>query len=313
VIAHDDHQDEMTPLAKHTDRELDRMMAGGDMDDGDLADLAEHLRAARVGLQQPPDEVTHALHLGLVVAAARVQAHSSQPLTGPQPVDGLESRTHRRAIMSRAKSFATKLAATSVAATLATAGLAYAGIDLPGRAAEKAVERVLGVAIPTHREPTEERPTEGAPEDAGNSVADDVHGVIEGTEYRGCEFGQAVADAASANRQNDSEGTDRDPCAATKAKEGAQDSKAVGEGRSMKGRARSSETSGGASDAGPDSAWNHDHGRGRASEAGAGPDNAGNHDAGRGKAREGSTGVRESGAAASVGGGTRKPGGKHGP
>jgi hypothetical protein len=282
----------MTPLGKHTDRELDRILAGGDMDDGDLADLAEHLRAARVGLLKPPDEVTQALHLGLVVAAARVQAHSSQPLTGPQPVDRLENRADRRAIMSKAKSFAAKLAATSVGATVATAGLAYAGIDLPGTAAEKAFEKVLGVELPAHREPTGERPTEGVPEDAGKSVADDVHGVIEGTEYRGCEFGQAVADAASANRQNDTKRRERDPCAATKAKEGAQDSKAIGEGRSTKGRARSSEASGGASDAGPDNAWNHDDGRGRASEAGAGPDNAGNHDAGRGQAREGSAGGR---------------------
>ena len=296
----------MTPLGKHTDRELDRMWAGGDMDDGDLADLAEHLRAARVGLLQPPDEVTQALHLGLVVAAATVQAHSSQPLT-PQPVARLESSADRSAIMSRAKSFSTKLAATSVAATLATAGLAYAGIDLPGTAAEKAVEKVLGVELPTNRGPTEERPTEGAPEDAGKSVADDVHGVIEGTEYRGCEFGQAVADAASGNRQNDTERPERDPCAATKAKEGAQDGKAVGERRSTKGRARSSEASGGASDAGPDNARNHHDGRGRASEAGAGPDNAGNHDAGRGKAQEGSTGGRERDASASDGGRTRKP------
>jgi hypothetical protein len=170
------------------------------------------------------------------------------------------------------------------------AGLAYAGVDLPGTAAEKAVENVLRVELPN----------QARPENPGKSVADEVHAVIEGTEDRGCEFGQAVAAAASANRRGEAPAKD-DPCA----RDGSEPngSRATGEERSAEGRARASEASGGASDAGADNAGTHDDfGRATAEEAktggqesgssasDAGADNAGTHDdSGRATAGEASS------------------------
>jgi hypothetical protein len=275
VSSFDDYDDEMARLSELSDRDLDRLFYGGSTGSALSDDLEAVLRAARAALAEAPNEVARERHLALVLEAARDLASAEQTRT-PSPV--LAPVSLRRKVMRRSLSIALRLSVALGAATLSMAGLAYAGVDLPGNAAEKAVERVLRVELPN-----QERP-----ENAGKSVADEVHAVIESTEDRGCEFGQAVAAAASANRQGESPAKD-DPC--TRDESEPNGSRATGEERSAEGRARASEASGGASDAGADNAGTHDDfGRATAEEASskgpgngssasdAGADDAGTHD-----------------------------------
>jgi hypothetical protein len=298
VSSFDDYDDEMARLSKLSDRDLDRLFAGGSSGSALSDDLGAVLGAARTALTEAPNEVARERHLAVVLQAARDLASAEQtraPVPVPTPV------SLWRSVMRRSLSVALKLSIALGAATLSMAGLAYAGVDLPGNAAEKAVEKVLRVDLPN----------QGRPENAGKSVADEVQGVIESTEDSGCEFGQAVAAAASANRQDDSPAKD-DPCTKDNSN-GANGSRAAGEERSAEGRARASEASGGASDAGADNAGSHDDlGRATAEEASskgqgngssasdAGADNAGSHDdLGRAKAEEASSPGQEKAASAS--------------
>jgi hypothetical protein len=251
VSSFDDYED-MARLSELSDRDLDRLFSGGSTGSALSDDLEEVLGAARTALTQAPNGAARERHLAVVWEAARDLASAEQtraPVPLPAPV------SLWRKVMSRSLSAALKLSVALGAATLSLAGLAYAGVDLPGSAAEKAVENVLRVDLPNQAQP----------EDAGKSVADDVHAVIEGSDERGCEFGQAVAAAASANRQDESPAKD-DPC--TRDDSTPNGSRATGEERSADGRARASEASGGASDAGADNAGTHDDfGRARAEEA----------------------------------------------
>jgi hypothetical protein len=299
VSSFDDYDDEMARLSELSDRDLDRLFAGGSTGSALSDDLGTVLGAARTALTEAPNEVARERHLALVLDAARDLASAEQtrpPAPNPAPV------SLRRSVMRRSLPVALKLSIALGAATLSMAGLAYAGVDLPGNAAEKAVEKVLRVDLPN----------QGRPENAGKSVADEVHAVIESFEDRGCEFGQAVAAAASANRQDESPAKD-DPCTRDDSN-GANGNRATGEERSAEGRARASEASGGASDAGADNAGTHDDfgrataeeasngGQGKGSSASnAGADNAGTHDDfGRGTAEGASSSGQEKAASASA-------------
>jgi hypothetical protein len=298
VSSFDDYNDEMGRLSELSDRDLDRLFAGGSSGSALSDDLEAVLGAARTALIQAPSEVARRRHLAVVLEAAR-DLSSAEQTRAPAPVHAPLSLW--RKVMRRSLSVALRLSVALGAATMSTAGLAYAGVDLPGTAAEKAVERVLGVELPNQAQP----------ENAGKSVADEVHAVIESSDDRGCEFGQAVAAAASANRQDDSPAKD-DPCSRDDSN-GAKGSRATGEERSAKGRARASEASGGASDAGAGNAGTHDDfGRATAEEASnegqgngssasdAGAGNAGTHDdSGRATAEEASGTGQEKAASAS--------------
>jgi hypothetical protein len=292
VSSFDDYEDEMARLRELSDRDLDRLFAAGGSTGSALSDdLEAVLGAARAALDEAPNEAARERHLAVVWVAARDLA-SAEQTRAPAPVPAPLSLW--RKVMRRSLSVALKLSVALGAATLSMAGLAYAGVDLPGSAAENAVEKVLGVELPNQQRP----------ENAGKSVADDVHAVIEGSDDRGCEFGQAVAAAASANRQDESPAKD-DPC--TRDDSTPNGSRATGEERSADGRARASEASGGASDAGADNAGTHDDfGRATAEEASnggqgngsassdAGADNAGAHDDfGRSRAEEASSSGQE--------------------
>jgi hypothetical protein len=80
------------------------------------------------------------------------------------------------------------LAAAALAVALGTSGLAVAGVDLPDPAT-KAFEKA-GITLPNQA---------GGGESGDHARSDEVHTIIEGTDPsdRGCEFGQAVAQAAS--------------------------------------------------------------------------------------------------------------------
>ena len=297
----DDYDDEMARLSELSDRDLDRLFAGGSTGSALSDDLGAVLGAARTALTEAPAEVARERHLTVVLEAARDLA-SAEQAEAPAPIPAPISLW--RKVMRRSLSVVLRLSVALSAATLSMAGLAYAGVDLPGNAAEKAVEKVLRVELPN----------QGRPENPGKSVADEVHAVIESFEDRGCEFGQAVAAAASANRQGEPPAKD-DPCTRDDSN-GANGSRATGEERSAEGRARASEASGGASDAGADNAGTHDDfGRATAEEASnggqgngssasdAGADNAGTHDDfGRGTADGASSSGQEKAASASDGG-----------
>ena len=144
--------------------------------------------------------------------------------------------------MDRTISLALKGAAGVLAASMSMMGLAYAGVNLPGQAAAQALEAVTGVELPNQ---------DG--EENGKSVAEDVKAVVESDMEKGCEFGQAVASAASQNARG--ERSDEDRCTETDGEDTApRGSKATGDEKSAQGRATAGERSQGASDAAADNA-----------------------------------------------------------
>lgn len=146
--------------------------------------------------------------------------------------------------MDRTISAVLKGAAGVLAASMSMMGLAYAGVDLPGQAAANAIEAVTGVELPNQNDGGEN----------GKSVADDVKAVVESDAEKGCEFGQAVAAAASQNAQGDGPGAE-EACTEDGEDSGEpQGSKATGDEKSAEGRATATEKSGGASDEGADNA-----------------------------------------------------------
>jgi hypothetical protein len=305
VSSFDDYDDEMARLSELSDRDLDRLFSGGSTGSALSDDLEVVLGAARTTLAEGPNEVMRGRHLAVVLEAARDLA-SAEQTRAPAPLPAPVSLW--RNVMRRSLSVALRLSVALGAAALSAAGLAYAGVDLPGNAAEKAVEKVLRVELPNQE----------GPDNAGKSVSDEVHAVIETSEDRGCGFGQAVAAAASANRQDESPAKD-DPC--TRDDSEPNGSRATGEERSAEGRARASEASGGRSDPGADNAGTHDDfGRATAEEAsnggqgngssasGAGADNAATHDdLGRTTAEEASSKGQDKAASASAGRRVNRP------
>ena len=259
------YEDEMGRFLRLSDEELSRLLAGeaGVRDEAFeqvgslLAEVRETFATAA------PDGTTRELHLAAISDAAQLAAEKGNPVVRPVskvhgPVGAQVSGLPKwRSVMSMTKTLMLRAAAGSVAASLSMFGLAYAGVDLPGQAAEQALEAVTGVELPNQ-----------GPEE---SVAGDVKSVVE-SDLEGCERGQAVADAADANRDDEAT-TETDPCAQADDAGEARGSKATGEEKSAEGRAKASEASAGASDAGADNAAEASGGA-----SGAGADNAGTND-----------------------------------
>lgn len=220
--------------------------------------LSEFLGRTR-RLVEMPEERTVADHLSAIVAASR----TATDLVAP-PI--------RRSLMDRTKPVVAKLALAVSLLTGGTAGLAYAGVDLPGSAAENAFQAV-GLHLPNQGE-------SNVKADGGEkSVADDVRAVIEGTEERNCEFGQAVSEAASANATGEQPEPTHDPCA--EASPSPQGSRATGETRSSEGKAKAEEgkTTG---------ETKSEKGKAKADEAGSDPQ--GSKSTGETKSEEGKSG-----------------------
>lgn len=113
---------------------------------GPLGDLFASMRA----LPQTPDETTVARHLTRVTAELSAGSSEKVPSSTGQ-------WRHRVA-------FAARFAAGGAAGFMSLAGLAYAGVDLPGTAAERAIERVLGVELPNQAAERQNPPADpGAP------------------------------------------------------------------------------------------------------------------------------------------------------
>jgi hypothetical protein len=183
----------------------------------------------RRDLMEAPSAETEASHLAAMREAFR------PPIAEARPGRNAPSTTRR--VLVRTRAFVIKIAAATLVLGGSMVGLAYAGVDLPGSAAENALEAVLSVELPNQGGDVEV-------EQGDKSVADDVRAVIESTapEDRDCEFGQAVSDAATANSQG--EGTQpTDPCA-HQTGTAAQGGKATGEEASAEGGSTADEGSG---------------------------------------------------------------------
>jgi hypothetical protein len=275
------YENEMGRFLRLSDEELSRLLAGeAGVRDEAFDEVASILEAVRetYAAASPSDE-TRALHLAAISDAAQLAADEGNPVARPassgyRPVELQASELPKwRRVMQKSIGFAVKVVAATVAASMSMVGLAYAGVDLPGQAAERAFEAVTGLELPN----------QGSDEE--KSVADEVRSVVD-SDLEGCERGQAVADAADANRQDDAT-TETDPC------DKAGDGRAKGEEKSAAGRAKAAEKSGGrsesrGSDAGTTGRATAAEKSGGASDAGA--DNAGtNDDAGQAKAGEASS------------------------
>lgn len=178
------YPDEMAPLRDLDDRDLDRLLAGREIDDdleaGDLAGLVDDVRATHL---RPVAQDTRARHLAAMTEAARLT-----PSTEPLP--SVRARQNLRSLMPRNRFAATAVAvaATTVTVGLGSAGLAVAGAHLPD-AANAAFEKI-GVSLP-NQVTGEER----AAQERENAVRDFIADTPT-EERRGCAFGQKVAELA---------------------------------------------------------------------------------------------------------------------
>jgi hypothetical protein len=248
-----DYEDEMGRLGRLSDREVEQLAAGRTpTGDDTFEDLAAHLRVVRAACNAAPDEVTHALHVAEIAHTAQLLAESGEPVAaatkaiGPAEQASKLSKWRRR--MEVARSTAIKLAAGMTAAMLSTVGLAYAGVDLPGQAADKAFDAVLGVELPNQGGRQVEITSDG-PDESADQTALDVWAVISNwLGERGCAFGQAVANAAT-------DGEHAPDCtkaegAGSKGDEASAKGRATADEASSDGRSTANEASGGRSETG---------------------------------------------------------------
>jgi hypothetical protein len=295
-----DYED-MGRFSSRTDRELDGLFSEAGEATPEDRELGDALRLTR-RLIAPLDPATRTRHLAAIQEAAS-ELRAAPASEGVPDIRALEPRW-RRAVR-RSWSMTLKVAAGAMAASLSLVGLAYAQVDLPGTAAENAIEAVLGVELPNQDAP------QAPSEEHGKSVSGDVHAVQDATEERGCEFGRAVSDAASSNAKGKDPVTD--PCTSeTAADEGVagtaatEDDESSGPGRSDAG----SENAGTHDDAGQaqadeSSATGQEH---EADNASLGSENAGtNNDEGQTTAEERSSTGKETGETHSEQGQSHKP------
>lgn len=290
------YEDEMRRFSRLSDEQLSRLIAGeAGVRDEAFDEVAELLSEVRRNYSAAtPDEATRARHIAAISEASQLAADKGNPVARPVskvhgPVSVQVSGLPKwRRIMDKTIGLALKAVAGTVAASMSMIGLAYAGVDLPGQAAAQALESVTGLELPNQDSEQE------------SSVADDVRDVVDG-DAEGCELGQAVADAADANRQDDAT-TDTDPCEQGE----AQGSKATGEEKSAEGREKASEKSKGrsesdGSDASTDGRETAAEKSGTKSDSGA--DNAGtNDDTGRETGEQASSDGRSIGSSKSESG-----------
>ena len=245
------YTDEMGRFLRLSDEELARLLAGeaGAADEAfdEVTTFLADVR--RTYATTPPNDQTRARHVAALGATARLAAENGNPVAGPArndlgSVGQIPGRPMGRTIMENARSVLLKGAVGVLAVSLSTVGMAYAGVDLPGTAAERAIEAVTGVDLPNQ--------AEGQSQEPDKSVNDEVRAVHD-RNLEGCEHGQAVAAAASANREGDG-GSDNDPC--DKNNNGSSTATSNGKDKSAKGRARAAEASEGRS-ADPGSAADH--------------------------------------------------------
>ena len=177
------YPDEMTPLRDMDDRDLDRLLAGREIDDpeaGDLAGLVDDVRSTHL---HPVAQETRARHLAAMTEASRLT-----PSTDPLPP--VPARRTLRSLMPRNRfaAITAAVAAATMTVGLGGAGIAVAGADLPDAAS--AAFQKMGVSLPN--QVTQE---ERAEQERENAVREFIAGTP-AEERRGCAFGQQVAELA---------------------------------------------------------------------------------------------------------------------
>ena len=197
------YQDEMAVFLKLSDEELARLLAGEVSEGNDALEQVASLCTEIRGELVPPvvDETERARHLTAMIIASQ----RSIELSATQR----PARPKWKSMFDRPVALAMKVIASTVAASMSLMGLAYAGVDLPGRVPERAIEAVTGVELPNQDAP--EPVGESSQSEEAGSVSDEVQVIVESA-LEGCERGQAIADAADANRQFDTFAP-VDPCA----------------------------------------------------------------------------------------------------
>jgi hypothetical protein len=269
--------------SRATDDELEELMSGTLDATSEERELADALRLTRRAIG-PPDAATRHRHLAAILDAAG-QLRSTR--TSPQGVTAPTVSRRSWRVVRRGWSIALKLAASAMVASLSLVGLAFAQVDLPGTAAEDAVEAVLGVDLPNQ----EHGPADAS--DPSDPMTDDAPEVIEEQEQE--------ADGSNSNgRANSNKGRAR----AWEASDGASDA--------------GSENAGTHNDAGQDRAdeasrngqeHRSDNASAGADNASEGAGNAGaNDDKGRATAEEKSSSGKEKGETKSEEGKSHKPG-----
>ncbi len=195
-----DYEDEMRRLNSLSDRDIDRLFGGKAVASPEFDELAAHLRDTKtVWLRASEDlvQIGHVAEIGRTARHLAAEGHRS-----PSKIDEIKT-TPRRSPWRRAASLAVKTAAASLSASLSMIGLAYAGVDLPGTAAERAVEAVLGVELPNQ----EHSEAAGEGIGSGRSIGDFASDL---SSERGCAFGQTVSELADArseqSRQDEADG-----------------------------------------------------------------------------------------------------------
>lgn len=252
MSSYDAYQDEMGRFLRLSDEELSRLLAGeaGACDEAfdEVASLLGEVRGTFA--VSAPDEKARALHLAAISETAQLTAEKGNPVVRPaskvhgpvaRQVSGLPKW---RRVMDWTKGFALKAFAGTIAASTSMMGLAYAGVDLPGQAAERAIEAVTGVELPNQGSDEEAIADETSLEDDGSTAEDEPKGSRATGEEKSA-AGRAKAAEKSGGR-----------------------SEARGSDASAEGRATASEASEGASDAGADNAGTNDD-SGRATADGA--------------------------------------------
>ena len=206
------YADEMGRFLRLSDEELARLLAGeAAVCNEAFEEVASVVTEARRSFSAPPDAATRAFHMAAISETSQLGAEDGHPVTEPVDV-GLEQASSRpatwRRVISLSKSVLLKGSAAALAASMSMVGLAYAGVDLPGSAAEQALEAVLDVELPNQAGSGGDPEDVGSqgevsdleaqgPSDAAAEVAREIWDYISTTEDTGCVFGQNVAAIAS--------------------------------------------------------------------------------------------------------------------
>lgn len=193
---------------------------------GPVADLFASMRDQK----ELPGETTVDRHLAMM--SAELSAGTSQAVTSPPG-----RWRHRLA-------FSARFAAGGAAGFMSLAGLAYAGVDLPGTAAERAIESVLGVELPNQAEAHQNPPAD--PGSGSASPRDDKGRSEEAPRGRENNRGRGKATGKDADRPR---GKDRAPGRRSDKERGRSSDAPAGKATGKGGdRGRSSEAPGISSD-----------------------------------------------------------------
>jgi hypothetical protein len=267
VTDHDDSWDDMRTGREPTEQEADRLVSGESVDG--FEHIAELFVTARHELTAAPSAERRAQDIVAMVEAAREE---SAPAVAVVPSNLFAPARPWRRAMDRGLSLGLKACAAAAGLFVAVTGLAYAGVNLPGHAAEDAVEAVLRVDLPNQDHEKAAAKDSDAGDENGKSSSDGVHSVIENSTEKGCEFGQAVSAAARGEART----SDNDPC--DKSDNGTNEGNAKGHAKAAKAKGKAHDGSNGT-----DKAKGHD-GSGDGKPDDAGKD--GDHGQGTGSSEE---------------------------